>query len=183
MSDEVKPPQHQEIKIIDRDFEMFKDYCAGMSAENLGTKYQLTRQAVYNICSRDKWKQKKKKLLELEFTKFKEERKLQIKKLATILISDVDLIAKLQTQNPNQRLDKDTFMAVHKFYETLTKEVNLDDGKPTEINHGTQVHRHEVVLPQGVKGWGVIPPISEVKHIELKPEDVEKKQDEENEDF
>lgn len=166
-----------------RDFEMFKDYMSGFTLEKLAEKYELSKSGVYKVYVKHKWKSKKQRLYEVEFKKFKHARIKHIKVLADIMLHDIEIVAKFQKENPHSKLDKDTLNFLHKFYETLTKQVTLDEGKPTEIVDGAQVIRHEVVIPQGAK-WGVLPPPSNVTLIEKKTqEEVNKDEEIEEQDF
>jgi hypothetical protein len=165
--DPTAPPT-QQLSPVERNVAMFKDWIGGMTYESLGEKYGLTLDGVFAISKKQNWKTLKAQLIEKRLAAAGQEVKGMVVTILTALKRDMQMIVDAAVRE-NRMLTDDERDHFTKLYEKFMKESRLDDGKPTEISDETR--RVELVLPPGVKRFGVIPPDPRVNLVESKPTD------------
>ncbi len=139
----------------ERDLLMFKDWVKGMTHAEIAAKYNLSVSHVGLMSSKHKWREARgiirKKRYSLAIQSLQEESADLIKALK----KDFHLTM-LDQMKTNRTFSKDERKHFLDMLDRFLKETRLEDGKPTDVmnNH----HRIEVVLPAGVKHFGVIPP-------------------------
>lgn len=148
-----------------RNIEMFKDYFKGMRISEIADKYDLSRQRVDSIKRRDKWETVAQEIRDRAYAKLSYEWKDFLGKVTLSLKKDWERIMRKVvdddgTLTPAERAHGRVLLT------ELVKASRLADEKPTEITDNTGVVTHRVLLPEGVKRYGVIPPDSNVKQIE-----------------
>lgn len=173
MSD-VKEPILQaaviELKGRDRDVEMFKDYFKGLRMTQIAVKYGISRQRVDKIKRRDKWNKMAEEIRDRAYAALSYEWKDFAGKVTSTLKKDWERILRRLSENPDAELsDKERAHGRH-LLEHLTKATKMADDKPTEVTSTDGVVTHRVLLPAGVKRWGIIPPGAKVEQVEHQEE-------------
>lgn len=156
-----------------RNIEMFKDYFKGMRISEISVKYGLSRQRVDTIKRRDKWESVSQEIQDRAYAKLSYEWKDFLGKVTLSLKKDWErvmkkLITEENTLTPDERTHGRMLL------DHLVKASRLADDKPTEIAATSGVVEHRVLLPEGVKRFGVIPPNSNVNQVEHKESDKDK---------
>lgn len=155
----------EELTILQRNVLMFKDWINGLSHEKIADKYKLHVQSVHKIASDNNWTDLKKKTMDKMFSVAVNEVKSMAYTITLALKRDMQKIVHTAIKE-----DRVLSEAERAHFRTLLdrffKEARLDEGKPTDITGGTQVHRVQLVLPPGVKRFGIIPPDPRVTYVE-----------------
>lgn len=169
-----KPPVIKQTVIMsamERNVAMFRDWITGTTKTDLAIRYDVNINTVLKVSKENNWDALKKKAIDRMLGAAVQEVKGMAYMMTLALKRDMEIIIKQAVQE-NRTLsgaERDHFA---KLLDRFMKEARLDDGKPTEISSDTK--RVELVLPPGVKRFGIIPPDPRVHLVESKVE--EKKQ-------
>lgn len=192
---DIKAQQTEEVvketaKVIDnaeveskqaRDVAMFKAWLLGKSFEDLAQEYGISKTSVAVVSKKYNWKSLKKELRARQFNAALDKVRDMTIMIQTALEKDIEKIVAEATAN-NRMLTKEERDHLRSMYDRTLKEIRLDEGKPTEISTGGPV-QVEIILPPGAKRFGVLPPDSsgrtiEVSKTEVKTIDLDQVQDE-----
>jgi hypothetical protein len=157
-----------------RNVEMFKDYFKGMKRQELADKYGISIQRVDFIKKRDKWEKIAQKLRDKAYSAMAHEFKDLLGKVALALKKDWERVVRKVVSDDTVTLSADERTHGRMLLDYLVKASRLADDKPTEISGTSGVVTHRVLLPEGVKRYGVIPPDSNVQQIEHKESEKDK---------
>lgn len=155
--------------LIQRDTAMFKDWIAGVTHKALAEKYGMTDDNVQAISKKYNWKQLRKDLATRAYSKAIDRIRDMTVKMAGLLDDDIDKIA-AEVAKKKRMLTPEERAHFRSLQDRLLKENRLEDGKPTDTIGGTV--KTELVLPPGVKAFGIIPPAAGVTMTEATPEEV-----------
>lgn len=158
----------------DRNLAMFKEWVLGVSGAEIAARYGISAGAVTKIKQKEKWPAKLKELRELQFAEFGQALKGVTVKSMAALNKDLDRIIDKLNKNASNQLTDSERTHLRQLVEFASKGARVEDGKPTDIEEKRGVVEHHILLPPGVKQWGVIPPADNVKFIESKPKEAPK---------
>ena len=135
-----------------------------LPSEQLCTKYQITRLALYHITARMSLPKRREKyrrlVLDKAIRKFSHKQSVLLTKSLQIILKHVEAVECIQKESENGFLSEKTLNGVMKAFEIMTKEQRLDKGESTE-NLGVKV---TVVMDQSV------PIIGEFKQMPPTPQ-------------
>lgn len=147
------------------ELEMYKDYLRYVPVEKIAIKYAMSAEGVYKIAQKNQWKKKRLKAKELAYKNLDKKYRQQIVDIVKFVQHDYMLLMqKCLTEKREMTMQERGY--VLSLLEKLTKENRLNEGKPTDITEGNHLVRHEVLLPAGVRRFGVIPPGPNVTQVE-----------------
>ncbi len=166
---QVSAPENMADKAL-RDVKMFREWLSGKTYKQLAVENDLSICRLFDIAKKYKWKDLKKELLDRQF-------RAALARTREIAIFTQDALAEdiknfvSKAREGKRDLTKEERDHLRAMYDRILKEIRLDEGKPTDIgNNGTvQV---EIVLPPGVRRFGLVPPSPNVKTIEKPPIEV-----------
>lgn len=162
----TNPPTVSEVVATETtELQMYKDYLQHISVDVIASRYGLTADGVYKIAKKNDWKKKRLKAKELAYKNLDKKYKEQIVDIVRFVQNDLTLLMqKCSTEKREMTMSERGYML--SLLEKFTKERRLNDGKPTDITDSNHVVRHEVILPKGVRRFGVIPPAANVIQVE-----------------
>lgn len=127
----------------------------GLTYQEIADKYGLSKQYVYEISRRHKWMKMRKQLAEREYALALNKLTTMPLKVTNILEEDLRRIAR-KLEKSQDPLTEHERTHLRGLLDRVLKEKRLEDGKPTG-DEATGVARVELVLPEGVKDFGVVP--------------------------
>lgn len=167
--DDKKPEEalEQLPEQVAKELEMYKDYLRYTPIEEMAVKYKMSPENIYKISRTKKWKEKRQSIKEEQYKSLDKRYKAQIVNLFKFI--ENDLIRLMQRcSRENREMTKEERKHALTAFEVIVKESRLTEGRPTEITDGNHTVRHEVILPPGVKRFGVIPPARNVTQVDAK---------------
>lgn len=147
-----------------RNVAMFKEWITtGKTYGQLATQFGLTVDGVDYIAKKNNWKVLRQKAIDRAFSTAVMEVKSMALTMTLALKRDMEMIIadSIKEKRQLKEVERSHFRTL---LDRFFKEARLDEGKPTEITTGTQ--KVELVLPPGVKRFGIIPPDPRVTLIE-----------------
>lgn len=157
-----------------RNTEMFKEWFKGKPISKIAEEYGLSRQRVDAIKKRDKWAQVAEELQNRAYSALSYEWKEFVGSITMALKTDWNRAVNRLLKSDDASLTPDERTHGRLLLDHLVKSSRLADDKPTSIQSTEGVVTHRVLLPAGVKRWGVIPPDAKVEQIEAKEVEKEK---------
>lgn len=167
-------------KVSKKHFEMFTLYLDGKTCAEIAAIYKTTRQAVSKVSIKNDWRGK---LEAYHCRAYEQSINVGAKRTGAetmLLLSDwVHKIIQRIKNGGDATLEE--IKEVQKIFAKLAEENRLTDNKPTQISTGEV--RHVVLLPPGVKRFGVDPPGPGVVEIETTAEDIETKKEKQQNEY
>lgn len=157
----------------ERSAAMFKMHLKGKTHKEIAEFFDVSETIVAREAMKYKWKK-----LTGEFYQKAYDTVISAgaKKVAThimdLIAHQVKLLRKKIEENPAFEIPVEQLRELRQLAEMLIKENRLTDNKPTDNISGVVETR--IILPPGVKAFGVDPPGPGVKELEYKPEEKKK---------
>lgn len=148
-----------------RAVEMFRMYLGGKTYKQIGEAYNVSAVKVFKIAKEYGWQ-----LMVAKYYQniYNETITVGAKRTGAKIFSLIELyVKKIETKvsaDPLYEIPLDVLKELRQLMDLLLTENRLTDNKPTANASGTI--RHEIVLPPGVKHFGLDPPNPAVKQIE-----------------
>jgi hypothetical protein len=145
---------------------MLKDWLlTGCSYESLAVKYKVSYSTVATMSAKNDWKGLRQKAMERSFAAAVNEVKGMTLTLTHALKRDMQRVAE-RAMSENKDLTKEERDHFRALLDRFFKESRLDEGKPTDIQGGNGNQSVNIILPPGVKRFGLIPPAAQVQVVE-----------------
>jgi len=139
-------------KAFERDKQMFVDWMNGMTQPEIAKKYEISPSNVTKVARKYNWRDKRRQINQREFSDVINDLQGIATKTSHILKGDVIRIVK-KFNSSDEPLTGEERAHLRALLDRILKELRLEDGKPTEISNEPV----QIVLPAGVKDFGVIP--------------------------
>jgi hypothetical protein len=162
---------------VARELDMYQDYLRYTPVEEIARKYGMSPEGVYKVSQRNEWKAKRAKAKEQAYKNLDKKYRQQLVDIVKFIEHDYRLLMQ-KCLREGREMSKEERQYVLKLLENLTKENRLNEGRPTDITDNSGIIRHEILLPKGVRRFGVIPPPPNVVQVEASKQDEDKDPDE-----
>ena len=144
--------------------QMFKDWILGATYGEIAKKYDIKYDLVYYLSKRYKWNALRAQLRARQYARALDDAKDIVVSAQRILKTDLDKISE-DVSITGRMLTHEERQHIRSLSDRMLKEARLEDGKPTDItdNVNPQV---QIILPEGAKRFGLIPPNEKVIVVE-----------------
>lgn len=159
-------------ELINRNTQMFQDYTLGMTQALIAEKYKMSIDNVRHIAMKNNWPKLIKEMSMRGHERAMTDVRFVVSKTTRLMRLNSTRIEREMDKDQDRTLTKDEASFVLTANDRALKEARLEDNKPTEISGGPQPIT--VVLPAGVRRFGVMPPAKGITLVNAEPEDTTK---------
>lgn len=166
MPNKSGPKKLTSAERADRDRKMFIAWMGSRSMDEVAKQFGLNVRYVRDVSRKYDWRSARAEVLRRGLIDAMDDVRSVLVGAIKGLQRDLQLML-LAAEKESRQLTKEERDHARALFDRFAKEVRLEDGKPTDTGAGGTL-TVELRLPEGVKGFGIIPPDPSVKLIEHK---------------